>query len=592
MVGFASAARLSKFGERRASARNLLHYLALRRLDLRRVQRRLADLGLSSLGRSEGHTLYNLDAVLSHLRQAEGRSGARVRAASDLTPEEGRRILGRCTRQLLGQPPPERRTRIMVTLPTEAGTDYRLVRDLVAAGMDAARINCAHDDEAQWERMIANVRRAEGAVGRSCRVEMDLEGPKVRTGPLPPRPPVVRWRPHRNDLGVVVAPGRVWLTPAERPVPAPPGTDHEVRVRGEWLTELRVPGTLQLRDARAATRQVRLVRRRLGSVEAEVQKTAYVTDGTVLWGRDRQHRRTATAVGPLPTREGSVRLRVGDRLRVTARPAVGRPRRPPEPSPRAIPEVSCTLPEALAGVRAGHRVWFDDGKIGGVVARVGARGLLVRITHAADGGSRLRSDRGINFPDSPLAVPPLTEADRHHLAFVARHADLVGFSFVRHARDLRELRRALTQSGRPGLGVILKIETRAGFEELPALLLEALRGPPAGVMIARGDLAVEVGYERLAEVQEEILWLCEAAHLPTVWATEVLAGLAKTGLPTRAEVTDAAMGERAECVMLNKGPHVVEAVRVLDNILQRMEAHQDKKSARLRHLAVADRFLR
>jgi pyruvate kinase len=109
-------------------------------------------------------------------------------------------------------------------------------------------------------------------------------------------------------------------------------------------------------------------------------------------------------------------------------------------------------------------------------------------------------------------------------------------------------------------------------------------------MIARGDLAVECGWERLAELQEEILWICEAAHLPAIWATQVLEGLAKYGRPTRAEITDAAMGVRAECVMLNKGPHAVEAVRSLDDILGRMEAHHSKKSSMLRPLHVARAF--
>jgi len=104
------------------------------------------------------------------------------------------------------------------------------------------------------------------------------------------------------------------------------------------------------------------------------------------------------------------------------------------------------------------------------------------------------------------------------------------------------------------------------------------------VMIARGDLAVECGYERLAELQEEILWLCEAAHLPVIWATEVLDQLARTGQPSRAEITDAAMSQRAECVMLNKGPHVDVAITVLDDILRRMSGHQRKKTALLRPL--------
>jgi pyruvate kinase len=109
-------------------------------------------------------------------------------------------------------------------------------------------------------------------------------------------------------------------------------------------------------------------------------------------------------------------------------------------------------------------------------------------------------------------------------------------------------------------------------------------------MIARGDLAVECGFERLAEVQEEILWMCEAAHVPAIWATQVLESLAKEGLPSRAEVTDAAMAHRAECVMLNKGPYIVDAVKALDDILRRMHGHQAKKQPMLRRLGLARNF--
>jgi len=117
-----------------------------------------------------------------------------------------------------------------------------------------------------------------------------------------------------------------------------------------------------------------------------------------------------------------------------------------------------------------------------------------------------------------------------------------------------------------------------------------MRSRVVGVMIARGDLAVECGYQRLAEVQEEILWICEAAHVPVIWATQVLESLAKSGIPSRSEITDAAMGERAECVMLNKGPYVVAAVRILDDILRRMQDHQEKKRSMLRKLRLASAF--
>jgi pyruvate kinase len=181
----------------------------------------------------------------------------------------------------------------------------------------------------------------------------------------------------------------------------------------------------------------------------------------------------------------------------------------------------------------------------------------------------------------------LTAKDRGDLDFVARHADLVGISFVRRPSDVQRLLGELSLRGASHLGIVLKIETAQAFRALPQLLLAALAAERCGVMVARGDLAVEVGFERLAEVQEEILWVCEAAHVPVIWATQVLEHLAKKGLPSRAEVTDAAMAVRAECVMLNKGPHIVEAVVFLDGVLKRMQEHQHKRRTLLRRLSIA-----
>jgi pyruvate kinase len=164
---------------------------------------------------------------------------------------------------------------------------------------------------------------------------------------------------------------------------------------------------------------------------------------------------------------------------------------------------------------------------------------------------------------------------------------MVGLSFARTAEDVLLLERCLEERDGGDIGILLKIETRAAFEQLPRMLLAGLRSPPLGIMVARGDLGVEIGFERLAEVQEQMLWLCEAAHVPVVWATQVLETLAKRGIPSRAEVTDAAMSGRAECVMLNKGPHVAAAVAFLSNVLGRMAQHQTKKRAMLRPLSVS-----
>src|ERR1700733_10296723 len=167
--------------------------------------------------------------------------------------------------------------------------------------------------------------------------------------------------------------------------------------------------------------------------------------------------------------------------------------------------------------------------------------MLVEMVHAAAQGSKLGSAKGINLPETDLGISAMTEKDRRDLDFVAEHADIVGLSFVRRPEDVLELQRELAARGKSGLRIILKIESRQGFDQLPLTMIAALRHHPVGIMVARGDLAIELGFERLAEVQEEILWLSEAAHTPVIWATQVLETLARTGLPSRPEVTDAAM---------------------------------------------------
>jgi pyruvate kinase len=255
---------------------------------------------------------------------------------------------------------------------------------------------------------------------------------------------------------------------------------------------------------------------------------------------------------------------------------------------RDIPSIACTLPQVIGQVKPGASIWFDDGRIGGIVRQQFANYLEIEITHARDAGERLAGDKGINLPDSDLNLPALTPKDLADLQAVAEDADMVGLSFVQRPSDVDQLRQWLVEHGRADMGLVLKIETLQGFENLPALMLSAMAANSAGVMIARGDLAVECGYERMAEVQEEILWCAEAAHMPVIWATQVLESLAKTGLASRAEISDAGLGVRAECVMLNKGPYILQAIHTLDDILQRMSGHQTKKRPLLRALRAWD----
>lgn len=582
---------LHSFGARSASARNLIDYLAFRRFDARRIQEELAQLGLSSLGRSESHVRNNLDSVL---RQLYLLSAGRYRPpphSGSLSPRAGRALIDRQARRLLGPPRSGRRTRIMVTVPTEAATDPTLIRHLLRAGMDCMRINCAHDTPATWSEMISNLRRAERRAARRCRVEMDLCGPRLRTGPMVPGPAVIKVRPRRDVFGRLLQPGRLWLYArgsANRPGDLATPT---AEVPADWLARRRRGSAVVLQDARGVKRTLRVIAARRGVRLLAARKGVYLTDGARLRARPRPGAKWDVTTASVVPRPGVALLRPGESVRLTSRGEFGRAEIRDDHGQLRTPATFVVLPrEALASLHRGERVWFDGGRVGGIATSTRPGEVRLRITHARPQGVRLGADKGLNLPDSSLSLAPLTPKDLSDLDFVIAHADLVGYSFVQSAADVRALRRELARRGVPEFEFVLKIETARAFDLLPEILLAALHATVSGVMIARGDLAVEVGYERLAEVQEEILWLCEAAHLPTIWATQVLEELTKTGLPSRAEVTDAAMGARAECVMLNKGPHMIEAVRALDNILRRMEAHQLKKSARLRHLNVAEHF--
>jgi pyruvate kinase len=569
--------------EHEASAANLAHYLALRRFDLRGLQERLAWIGVSSLSHAETHVLANLDKVLGILHRLVDRPWTPHIEDEPAGSQRGPALLQRHIQALFGTAPANRGVRIMVTLPSEAATDANLVDQLVRAGMDIARINCAHDNAQAWVAMAQHARASARSAGRPVRILMDLAGPKIRTGPIAAEPAAMKLKPVRDRLGVVTEPVRFGLHAiGSRAVV--PGALMTFEVRADWLDRLRAGDVIKLTDSRLAKRRISVLKRNDSGVLLACPHTLYLTDGIKLRLYRNGTPKSATTLTGVPQPANRLRLQRGDLLRLAGHGLGHSARKVPGRKYPAMATITCTLPEVLGYVRKGEHIWFDDGRIGGIVRRTGSTGAQVAITEAPEGGAFLGADKGINLPDSRLDLPALCAKDVEDLEVIARYADIVGLSFARSADDVHALRAHLHRLGADSLGLILKIETRRGFEQLPQLLFAAMGCSAAGVMIARGDLAVECGFERLAEVQEEILWACQAAHVPVVWATQVLESLAKKGLASRAEISDAAMGERAECVMLNKGPHILEAVRALDDILRRMQTHQAKKRPLLRAL--------
>jgi len=561
-----------------ASSRdNLLAYLVLREHDLHELQYELADLGLSSLGRLEGNVLASLQHVMGHV-------GAVVPETSLSVPDLKRAhaLLAQRSRALLGRPRVARSTRIMVTLDASIMHQSDLLEHLLREGMDIARINCAHDTATDWAQIINAIRHAEDrltqagqSVGRRCRILMDLAGPKVRTGPLELEtrplklavPKDADGRPSQILEGYLDSHAEYtgWV---RRSGEASPFVIAVPQQHG--LEIVHVGETLQFDDTRNRARTLYVLERLSPTrVRVGLQRTAYLQEGILLRGESGGE----FTVGPVTPQPVDLWVQAGDRLHLY--------RDPEQPGHHAragmSAGISCTLPDALHAVQPGHRVYIDDGKIAASVVAVHAHHVELEVTAPCGIPARIRSDKGLNFPDSSMKLPALTARDREDLSFVVQHANAVGLSFGHRPQDLYDLRAALKELGDPDLGIVLKVETRGAVHQLAQLLLAGLELPKFGVMIARGDLAVEVGFEHLARVQEDILCLCEATHIPVIWATQVLETLAKSGLPARAEITDAAMGHRAECVMLNKGAHVLDAVKTLARLLQAEEPHHLKK---------------
>ena len=453
----------------RQSAENFAYYLALRNYDIRKLQAELVPLGISSLGRLENKTLATLQSVIHSLASiAEVETDIPRPAVGAFS--RGDQQLARNVFSILGEKSPGRNTLIMVTMPSEAAHDRDLIRSLIGAGMNVARINCAHDTAEEWLKMIQNIRDLAEEAEKDIRIMMDIAGPKIRT---------------------------------------------------EWVfTQYKNP-----------------------------------------------------------------KLEKGDEILLTS----NFEDLPLDYSGKVV--AGSAIDSIYRALQIGDPVLIDDGSIETRVIKTGLDHAILTVTKVKGDRVRLKAEKGLNFPTTDFEMPIVNDKDRSDIAFACQHADIVGCSFVRTAEDIQVIQSVLKDILGPESGempILAKIETVKAVNNLASIIYQAASHNPFALMIARGDLAVETGYIRLAEVQQEILWLAEAADVPVVWGTEVLANLIKTGIPSRAEVTDAAEGARSDCVMINKGQKMVEAVEMLDEIFKRMRRHQYKKTPQLRALNIAD----
>ncbi len=555
------------------SAKNLLHYLALRSFDTDKFQQRLKEIGIPSVTSIEDNVLYNVltfKSIITHLLNVD----VPLKYTPFLPVEEAREIIAANTDALFGKKTHSRNTRILVTQPTTAADSPDFAKQLFDNGMDCARVNCAHDDPETWKKIIQNLQENKP----DCRVLMDLGGPKLRTGKMQDGPKVIHVKPERNNLGQVTKPAKLWLAPyGVQPPKEVKGVDAIIPVNKNWLNKTRKGSFIMFRDARNKRCKIKITEKCDVGRIAECKDSAFMTTGMTLtvFFEDKSKSEIHSVHELLPLDE-VIFVKKNDLLRLDKEPVLGAPATYNEDgSLKGMAHISSTLPEIFDYVKEGEPIYFDDGVVEARIQEVHSDHLIVKITNTKKSGGKIKADKGINLPESQLGIKGLTAKDRKDLEFIVEYATAVNFSFVNTKEDVQDLFDEFEKLGKE-TGIVFKIETQQSFKNLPSIILKGMQTYPIGVMIARGDLAIETGWKNFTIIQEEILRLCHAAHIPDIWATQVLENLTKKGIPTRAELTDSAFAQRAECVMLNKGPYIEKSVKMLDKVFRRMERIQNK----------------
>jgi len=250
-------------------------------------------------------------------------------------------------------------------------------------------------------------------------------------------------------------------------------------------------------------------------------------------------------------------LEIGKPFTLSATPVVG-----------TAEQSSVSHPEYLRELNVGDEIWMDDGLIQLKVEKISPAAVTCRVV----AGGRISDHKGISFPRVPLPVSCLTAKDREDLRFgIGQGIDFVAISFVRSAADIAEVRKFLHEQG-ADLPIVAKLERQEVMNNLPGILTMV-----DAVMVARGDLGVDVPLEDVPHIQKEVIRQARLAKVPVIVATQMLESMVTHLRPTRAEVSDVATAifDGADAIMLSAesatGRYPVEAVEVMARIAERAE---------------------
>ena len=553
---------------------NLKQYLILRSKDRTLLQDKLFVLSLSSLGRSYAHVAGSIDTLyeqvcssldedeISHEEMASLHHVSIEEAISVASHNSVALFGGKASAKLSKQS-----TAIMVTLPSNAAdNEGELIVSLAQSGVNVFRINTAHDSLEVWRAMAecVGVINEGREASEKVKIFVDLAGPKIRTGRIQMLNIPIVIGSNKCKKEVHIFPGGMFTT---RPETKDSVTQTKlpaiIAVEKKIFKHLKEERPVKVIDINGKKAYIKIVKIYDTHAVGLIDKKVFIDESSKLY---RKHH--SGAILNIQRQTDPIRLFKDDTLVITQKDVLGRSAKLDKESNVIKPAlISCSFSAMASQIKVGEKVYIDDGKIGLKVIEKDEKSITCIVTTAKANGTLLKEEKGINFPDTHIKTAALTENDRANVLEVIDFADSLSISFCQNEKDILDIQDLLRQEDREDIGIIAKIETKHAISNIPKILEQLLVWEKSGIMIARGDLAIEVEFKNMAYIQEMLLDICDAAHMPVIWATQVLESQMKNNLPSRAEVTDAAMAARAECVMLNKGAFATDTIDVLIHIL-------------------------
>ncbi|WP_042345383.1 pyruvate kinase [Bacillus massiliigorillae] len=263
---------------------------------------------------------------------------------------------------------------------------------------------------------------------------------------------------------------------------------------------------------------------------------------------------------------GAVELKTGANIIISTKEVLG-----------TAEKFSITYPELINDVTVGSRILLDDGLVGLEVTKLDKENGEIHTVVLNDG--TLKNKKGVNVPGVSVNLPGITEKDTQDILFgIEQNVDFVAASFVRRASDVLECRELLDNNGGKHINIIPKIENQEGVDNIDDILEVS-----QGLMVARGDLGVEIPAEEVPLVQKQLIKKCNALGKPVITATQMLDSMQRNPRPTRAEASDVANAifDGTDAIMLSgetaAGSYPVEAVQTMHNIASRAESALNHK---------------